>query len=733
MSISFQQTDTGGDCAVAVLCSGLTLAGTPMTSNKAIANGTAGINRKTATLAGGTTQKIAWMLEIDPTGFTVPAGNWTVRINITTAASVSGSQLTAIYICQVSSACANKATIASSTGLTTSITSTGVKTFVMTGSAVTLAAGDHIEIIIVFKNGSSSKTMTVSATPNQIIDTPLTVVTTSSWQQTDDSGVCGSTTLCDGLPNLTAIPDVAAVGGTAGVRTNVVTMPNGTRGLSFSEIDPSGYTCPAGNWLVQFNVTVAALNATTVIDSCYICQIGSNCANKATIASATGLAITLNSTGVKTVVLAGMQVALVAGDLIEIVLGLRTLATSDSISFVSDQIIGAPCDVVVGNIYDVDTSLDVTMAETPALALARVGALTLGATFAQSDVSKLDAVGAAMLAATFSHSSASLWNGARAIGTLTATLGCSTASALAGVIYDVAAGTMTVTFGQTSVTQRNAVAAVSLGATMAESTAAWTARQGALTLPVTMGEQTASQGNVTSSALFAYHPTVSTASQANTFSATSLGATVSISTLSAVGAATYNVAAQLAFTAGIGSVQPRLDAVARASFAATMAFQNVGLKTVTSSAALALTMGFSTFSAIAAATYDKATSFAFTAGLSSPQPRLSAVGAASFGATFTASSASLANRLADVALPVVPGLTTVSAREGATLVLATEFAAVPVLSVDGFGITAALVGSIECEQRLAPSQFNTFPALIPGKFATTSVLAVSKFMIVCVD
>lgn len=109
-----------------------------------------------------------------------------------------------------------------------------------------------------------------------------------------------------------------------------------------------------------------------------------------------------------------------------------------------------------------------------------------------------------------------------------------------------------------------------MGVTMAESSSAWTARQGALTLPVTMGQQSASVGTVTSSASLSVHPAATTLGTADRFSATTLAVGTGISTLSALASASYDKATSLAFTATLAAPQPKLDGAGRASLSVAL-------------------------------------------------------------------------------------------------------------------------------------------------------------------
>jgi hypothetical protein len=108
---------------------------------------------------------------IPAAGTSWDGGTWTVRVNVTTANM--NLSITAIYICRVDSGCANQATIGSATGLSISLSSTGVKSQTVTGSAQTPGVGDKVVVLIGIANGAMS-TQSVVFTNDQNIDSPFT-------------------------------------------------------------------------------------------------------------------------------------------------------------------------------------------------------------------------------------------------------------------------------------------------------------------------------------------------------------------------------------------------------------------------------------------------------------------------------------------------------------------------------------------------------------------------------
>lgn len=170
-----QQTDTstGGDGGTAQ-CSGAALA-----SQKQFRlidrNGSPGSTPAQVTLDASPDE--AGVFFETPSGqpglLTWQAGNYVVRLNVTTAASgdVTWSDT---YICRVNSSSVNQGTVGSLTGQTTSVSSTGVKTHTVSGSEQTADVGDRLYVVLVFSNAETSS-VNFSFTPDQVIDTPWSI------------------------------------------------------------------------------------------------------------------------------------------------------------------------------------------------------------------------------------------------------------------------------------------------------------------------------------------------------------------------------------------------------------------------------------------------------------------------------------------------------------------------------------------------------------------------------
>lgn len=169
MGVNYTQTDTFGS-SLQSWCSGASVFSAD--SKVAQDGATAGSASDSVNVSSSAVSELDLGFEITPaSGTTWGSGTWTVRLNVTTANM--NVTWVAVYICQVDSGDTNKATIGSTTGLSISLGTTGVKSTTVSGSAVTPAANDKVQIVLLFSNGAMS-TSTWSQTPNQNIDSPFT-------------------------------------------------------------------------------------------------------------------------------------------------------------------------------------------------------------------------------------------------------------------------------------------------------------------------------------------------------------------------------------------------------------------------------------------------------------------------------------------------------------------------------------------------------------------------------
>lgn len=171
MAVVYTQTQTNTLCSANNnYCAAGTATTTDSTQKECTEGGTAGSTEVGRLILGTLTRNNA-IFGIVPGTVTGDSGTWTVRLNVTTANM--NLSISEIYICRVNSSCVNQETIGSATGLSISLGSTGVKTQTVTGSAVTLGAGDIVTVVFKIVNGAMTD-QSFNFTPDQNIDSPFT-------------------------------------------------------------------------------------------------------------------------------------------------------------------------------------------------------------------------------------------------------------------------------------------------------------------------------------------------------------------------------------------------------------------------------------------------------------------------------------------------------------------------------------------------------------------------------
>jgi hypothetical protein len=137
---------------------------------------------------------------------------------------------------------------------------------------------------------------------------------------------------------------VASDGGTAGsseVSLGWLSSQTDLGPVGFKITPAAGTTWAAGNWTVRFNVTTANMNIT--ITDIFICRVNSSDVNQATIGSATGLSISLGTTGVKSQVISGSAQSPSVGDVVMVmILGDNGSMSSQVAGFTPNQNIDSP-------------------------------------------------------------------------------------------------------------------------------------------------------------------------------------------------------------------------------------------------------------------------------------------------------------------------------------------------------------------------------------------------------
>ena len=172
MAIKYQQTDfSPQDCSAAAYCSGLS-ANAASKVFDARTGAPAGSTEATVSIDASATNLRAFYYSLKSiTGMLGKAGDWTVRLNNTTG-SGGVTELNSVYICRVSSLCSSQETIGSLTGLTDNLNGATTLTKTVSGSAVVMAAGDRVVIVLGISN-SNLGAVNVGFTPDQLIDSPF--------------------------------------------------------------------------------------------------------------------------------------------------------------------------------------------------------------------------------------------------------------------------------------------------------------------------------------------------------------------------------------------------------------------------------------------------------------------------------------------------------------------------------------------------------------------------------
>lgn len=171
---SYQETDTAAVDGAKQMCSP-TGTGTGPQAFQGSQGGSAGSAAHTATLNGAiSASEIMWESPSgDPNNTSWPAGNWVVRLNVTSANA--NLQWDACYICRCNSSGVSQGTVGSLTGQGISLGTTGVKSMTVSGSAQSAAATDRWYIVLVLKS-TSAGIQSCAFHSDQLIDTPFGVV-----------------------------------------------------------------------------------------------------------------------------------------------------------------------------------------------------------------------------------------------------------------------------------------------------------------------------------------------------------------------------------------------------------------------------------------------------------------------------------------------------------------------------------------------------------------------------
>ena len=163
-----------------------------------------------------------------------------------------------------------------------------------------------------------------------------------TYQVDDTVTVCAVNVYCSGrsLTGKTPVIVEAEVGGAGTSTTSSPTIAAGETNVVAVNIElvvPAGATWGSGTWTIKINITTA--NSSVTWTEVYVCRVSSGCVSQASIGSATGLGISLGTTGVKSANVAGAAQTPAAGDKVIVVL-VFTGAGHGSDSFAFDHSAG---------------------------------------------------------------------------------------------------------------------------------------------------------------------------------------------------------------------------------------------------------------------------------------------------------------------------------------------------------------------------------------------------------
>lgn len=166
------QTDNAAGCGAVVGCSGATIASTPQ-AREATKDGSPGVTELEILIALDATQAgiMFQSANNEPGKTTWEAGDWIVRLNVTTGSD----RITwvATYVCRFDNVCGSLAVVGSLTGQSISCELTGVKQMTVSGAEQSANLSDEVYIVLIFANSFTHGERGIGFTPDQNIDTPI--------------------------------------------------------------------------------------------------------------------------------------------------------------------------------------------------------------------------------------------------------------------------------------------------------------------------------------------------------------------------------------------------------------------------------------------------------------------------------------------------------------------------------------------------------------------------------
>lgn len=173
-TLSWQQTDGAGGASATAGCSTATGNASTVTANVCGATATAGGTELSPQVTAANGPENSFMMQFaatEPNLINWRAGNWTLRVNVTT--ENTDVVFRAIYICRFNSSQANQGTVGTWFSTGTEVMTAGTHTFTISGSSQTAGAGDMPYIVFVCDSNAAHGNDSWGITPNLLIDTPL--------------------------------------------------------------------------------------------------------------------------------------------------------------------------------------------------------------------------------------------------------------------------------------------------------------------------------------------------------------------------------------------------------------------------------------------------------------------------------------------------------------------------------------------------------------------------------
>ncbi len=232
---SMVQTDAASACGTVQGCSASSLTTTPR-GRECSRGASAGSVAASVTVPVGTRSAVMFESKAGEICRTTWAsGNWTIRLNVTT--SNANLSVVGVSICRFTSGCSNSGSVASSS-LSTSLSTTGVKSWTVTQSSDSVGNEDDRVYVVLNVRNTSGSSQSFSFTPNQTIDTPIDLDRTLS---------------VDGTPIVASVPDAFS----GFLLCSPASVPLMIPSQGFSPGDVAAWT-----WTTPASVTVPSVSVT---------------------------------------------------------------------------------------------------------------------------------------------------------------------------------------------------------------------------------------------------------------------------------------------------------------------------------------------------------------------------------------------------------------------------------------------------------------------------------------